>query len=100
MTFWTLTTPFYSPDDMGGSPGGDTGAVVDSGTSGGGTAVAEPTVYEVDDDTLIRPKGSDKPIKFSEHVKGFQANYTKAAQRAAQLERQLQEREQRLQQIE
>jgi hypothetical protein len=91
--------PFYSPDDLGGGmAGGGNDAPADTG--GNLEAPAEPSVVDVSDDTLIRVKGSDKPVKYNEHIKGFQANFTKASQRAAQLERELQAREQRIQQYE
>lgn len=62
-------------------------------------AVAEPSIIDVDDNALIRIKGSDKPVKFGEHVRGFQSQWTKAAQKASQLEGQLRERDARLQEI-
>lgn len=64
---------------------------VDSGTGGGtSTPQHEPTVYDVSDpNALIRIKGSDKPVKFGEHVGGLQSQFTKASQKAAQFEREL-----------
>lgn len=50
---------------------------------------AEPTPIELKDDSFIRVPGIEKPVKYSEHVKGFQAQFTKASQRAAALEREL-----------
>jgi hypothetical protein len=41
-----------------------------------------------------------KPVKFSDHVRGFQSQATKASQRAAELERKLAEREQAIQRYE
>lgn len=90
--------PFYSPEDLGGGGGGDV-AVPDTGGNLD-TPPNEPQALDVTDDTLIRIKGIDKPVKFADHVKGFQANFTKASQRAAQLERELAARDQRLQQYE
>lgn len=63
-------------------------------------APAEPTAFDLADDSLIRIKGSDKPVKFSDHVRGFQSQATKASQRAAELERKLAEREQAIQRYE
>jgi hypothetical protein len=97
--FFGISLPFYAPDDLGG--GG--GAASDAGSGGGNAALdnpAEPSVIELDDNALVKIKGSDKPVKFGEHVRGFQSQWTKAAQRAKQLEQQLQERETRLKQIE
>lgn len=79
----------------------DAGTNPSPDVSSGGTAdqtanqqVAEPAVIDVDDNALIRIKGQDKPVKFGEYGRGFQSQFTKASQRAAQLERELsQERE-------
>lgn len=58
--------------------------------------VAEPKVLDLAEDALIRIKGSEKPVKFGDHVRGFQSQFTKASQKAAQLEKELQaERAQR-----
>jgi hypothetical protein len=92
---------FYDiPGDTGGGGGADSGS--GGGSYGGGdpNPPAEPTVYEVDDDTLIKPKGSDKPVKYGEHFRGFQRQFTQASQKAARLERELQARDERLRQIE
>lgn len=69
-------------------------------SSAGSQTPSQPdtqSAFEVSDDSLIRLKGSDKPVKFSDHVRGFQSQATKAAQKAAALERQLQERDAKLQ---
>jgi hypothetical protein len=89
---------FDAPDSGSGGGAPDGGADF----SGGGdpNPPAEPTVYEVDDDTLIKPKGSDKPVKYGEHFRGFQSQFTKASQEAARLKRELQARDERLRQIE
>lgn len=76
-----------APGDGGG--GGATGGAPDGGQS---STPAAPTAIDMDDNALIRIKGSDKPVKFGEHVRGFQSQWTKAAQKAAGLEKQLQER--------
>lgn len=57
---------------------------------------AEPTVYDLDENALIRVKGSDKPVKFGEYGRSFQAQFTKASQKAAQLERELAARQAKL----
>jgi hypothetical protein len=64
------------------------------------TQATEPQPIELDENALIRVKGSEKPVKFGEHVRGFQSKWTQEAQKRAQLERTLQEREARLQQME
>lgn len=53
------------------------------------TTSAVPDVLDVDDNRLIRLPGSDKPVKFGEHVKGFQSQATRANQERARIEREL-----------
>ena len=48
-----------------------------------------PTAIELSDDSLVRLPGSDKPVKWGEHHKGFQSEFTKKAQAAAKLEAEL-----------
>lgn len=96
---WLGFEPVYYLD-MPGDPGGG-GADAGAGSVGGASdAPAEPTVYEVDDNTLIKPRGMDKPVKYGEHFRGLQSQFTKASQKAAELERALREREARIQQYE
>lgn len=59
-----------------------------------------PTAIELKEDSLVRIPGVDKPVKWTDHVRGFQSQATKASQRAAQLERTLQEREAAIQRYE
>lgn len=68
----------------------------DAGASGAAVAApvaapAAPSPIELSDDTLVRIKGTDQPIKFSDHVRGFQRTSTQAAQRAAALEKRVAE---------
>lgn len=51
------------------------------------------TAAELQADGLYRVPGQDKPVKLSDYVRGFQSQATRASQRAAELERKLQERE-------
>jgi hypothetical protein len=92
----------YDAPDAGGGGGFDPGG--DNGDLGGGdpapaAAPAEPTVYDVSDDSLIRVKGQDKPVKYGEHFRGFQAQATKASQEAARLRQELAQYQQREQQL-
>jgi hypothetical protein len=90
-------TPLYeAPGDPSG--GGTSNAPL--GAEPVQSTPSEPQALELSDDSLIRVKGSDKPVKFSDHVKGFQSQFTKASQRAAQLEKALQERDARLKALE
>lgn len=50
---------------------------------------AEPSVFDLDENALIRPKGSDKPVKFGDYNRGFQAQATRASQEAANLRREV-----------
>ena len=74
--------------------GADTGSNLD-------TSPAQPSVIEIpDENALIKVKGQEKPVKYGEHIKGFQSQFTKASQRAAQLERELATERQRREQYE
>lgn len=99
-SFW-LAQPFLDAPDSGGGGGESVG---DSGNFSGGTdtstAPAEPTVYDVSDDTLIRVQGREQPVKFGEHFRGFQSQFTKASQEAARLKKELAARDARIQEIE
>ncbi len=74
---------------MADNPNAEGGA---SPLSEGGAAAApaaEPTPLSVTPDTLIKLDGHEKPVKFGEHIRGFQSQFTKASQRAAELEKKL-----------
>lgn len=96
--FGFISMPSYETPADGGGGGA---APIGTEPSGGGTPTpAEPSIIDVDDNALIRVKGSEKPVKFGDHVKGFQSQFTKASQEAARLKSALQEREARIQQFE
>lgn len=96
--------PFFQVADGGGSGGGgDTSVTTDTGGSSGGSDGAsgsEPTPLDISDDALIRVKGSDKPVKFGDHVRSFQSQWTKAAQEAARYKKELAARDARLKELE
>ncbi len=74
------------PAPGGTNVAGQTSAVPDS-----------PTVLDIpDDNTLVRVRGSDKPIKFGDYSRGFQSQATKAAQERARVERELATERQRV----
>lgn len=79
---------------------GDNG--VSAGDGGGAPldAPAEPTVFDLKDDSLIRVNGADKPIKYGEAFRGFQATATRAAQEAARYKAQIAQYEARERQLE
>lgn len=69
-----------------------------------GTPTSSPTPIELSDDSFVKLPGSDKPVKWGEHYRGFQSEFTKKAQaaKASEVERQklagqLKEYEQRFQ---
>lgn len=94
---------FYDAPDAGSGGGSDFGGTPDGGGSSGDggppTTPAEPTVYDLKDDALVRVNGQGEPVKFSA-IRGFQSQWTKASQEAARLKQQLTERDNRLRQIE
>lgn len=92
-----VQAPSFEGDDLGGSPSGGGTPNPSGGTP---SAAIEPSAIDVDDNVLIRVKGSDKPVKFGEHVRGFQSQFTRASQEAARLKGELAKRDQRLQQFE
>lgn len=48
-----------------------------------------PSAIELQDDSLVKLPGSDKPVKWGDHHKGFQSEFTKKAQAASKLEAEL-----------
>lgn len=62
-----------SPADAGSSP----------------SPQSTPTPIELSDDSLVKLPGSEKPVKWGEHHKGFQSEFTKKAQAASKLEAEL-----------
>lgn len=76
---------------------------VDQGQSDTGT----PEPIELSDDSFVKVPGVDKPVKFGEHYRGLQSQFTKTSQEAARLRAEfertqaiLQERERRIQDYE
>lgn len=65
--------------------GADPNPSTNPDTGGGGTDAFDLT----DENRLIRVKGQEKPVKFGDHVRGFQSQFTKASQQAARLKQQL-----------
>lgn len=63
--------------------------------SSGTTVDTTPTPIELNDDSFVTIKGLDKPVKFGDHYRGLQGNFTKTAQKAAKLEQELKEAKQR-----
>lgn len=61
------------------------GAVVSDNTDSVQPDNDENQPLDLDENRLIRVKGSDKPVKFGEYGKQFQAQFTKASQEAARL---------------
>lgn len=81
-----------APIGLEPSGGGSTTPTTNSTPAAGQTSTpAEPSVFDANDDSLIRVKGSDKPVKFGDHVRGFQSQFTKASQEAARYKKELTE---------
>lgn len=114
--------PLYQVD--GGGSGGGSGAGAGGGTgagsgsssgagsgqqnigqgngqtnSGGAAPNSQPTIHDYDEGMLLRVKGSDKPVKLGDHVKGFQSQFTKASQEAARLKKEIEKRDGELSRI-
>lgn len=84
------STHLDAPD--GGGGGSAPPAPIGTEPSGGGNASpssSEPQVYDLDDNSVIRIKGSDKTVPFKD-VRGFQSQFTKASQEVARLKQALQ----------
>lgn len=92
---WLGFFPLYDITDGGGGGGEGTGSEgVAADTS------AEPAVVDIPgDDALVKYPGAEKPVKFKE-IRNFQAQWTREAQRRAEIERKLQEREAQIQRYE
>lgn len=83
-----------------GSPAPDSGGGGSNVAGTPNTAPADPQVIEIpDDNAMVRVKGLEKPVKFSE-IRGFQSRWTQESQKRAQLEKAVQERDARIKQYE
>lgn len=78
---------------------GSTQVATPQATSSPSTPV-ESQPIDLDENALIRIKGSEKPVKFGEHVKGLQAQFTKASQEAARHRKELEQERQLRQRLE
>lgn len=77
-----------------------TTSTVDNAGQTSAGAPAEPSVIDLDENALIRIKGQEKPVKFGEYSRGFQSQFTRASQKAAQLQRELEQERQARQRYE
>jgi hypothetical protein len=84
-----LQEPSYNEPGDGAGGGGNIAPIGTELAGGDTNPNPQDEPLEIDENRLIRVKGSDKPVKFGDHVKGFQSQWTKASQKAAQLEREL-----------
>lgn len=77
--------------DGGGDATG--GGGIDTSNSGDVSAATstEPTPIDVDENSFIRIKGQDKPVKFGEYGRNFQSQFTKASQENARFREKLAE---------
>lgn len=77
-----------------------TGAANSTATTQPNATTTTPTPIDLGDDTLVKLPGSDKPVKWGEHYRGFQSQFTKTSQEKAKLEKAYKEAQDRLQQRE
>jgi hypothetical protein len=89
-----------------GSPAGGGSAVSaqnPSGSSSSSTPAPNPnapSVIELSDDSLVRLPGQKEPVKYGDHYRNFQSQFTKKAQEAKQLQQRYQEAERQRQEYE
>jgi hypothetical protein len=77
-------------DETIGTGGSNTAPIGTEFAGNTSEPATEPAVIDIpDENALIRVKGSDKPVKYGEQIRGFQAAHTRAAQQAAQFQREL-----------
>ena len=100
-----------SSDGQQGVGGGTSGSQQGSGGAGGSLGVNNPSlgsgggVIELSDDSMVKLPGAKDPVRYGDHYRGFQSEFTKRAQEAAglraekaKLTQQLQDHQRRLQQ--
>jgi len=75
-------------DDSTPSAGGNTGAAP--------VVTQTPEPISLSDDSFVKLPGSDKPVKWGDHYRGFQSQFTKTAQEKAKLEQTRQSLEQQV----
>jgi len=63
--------------------------------SGNDSGQSAPQPIELKDDTLVRVPGQQNPVKYGDYYKGFQSQFTRKAQEAADLQRRYKELEDR-----
>jgi hypothetical protein len=71
------------------SAGGSNSAIDASGGGSTGAAETAPTFKEIGENDLVKLPGQEKPVKYGEYARGFQSQFTRASQKAAQLEKEL-----------
>ena len=74
-----------------GSGGGNNSAPLGATPAGGGQSAAglgnaanpnAPQVIELSEDSLVRLPGAKEPVRYGDHSRGFQSEFTKRAQEA------------------
>ncbi len=100
----TTNTPAIGGAGVGFEPSQQSGTTANVNDT---TSQQTPTPIELTDDSYVKLPGQDKPVKYGEHTRGFQSEFTKKSQELAKIREQnarnealLQDRERRLQQME
>lgn len=84
----------------GSNPGGGQSTSVPaaggSGVGGGSAAGVNnpnlgtaPTVVDISEDTMVRLPGAKDPVRYGDHYRGFQSEFTKRSQEAANLRKEI-----------
>lgn len=94
-----------APSNSSTTGGGQPNQIGAGSTSGG--ALNSPQVIDISEDSMVRLPGQKDPVKYGDYYRNFQSEFTKRAQEAkrvaaekAELSRQLQDHQRRLQQYE
>ena len=91
-----------------GTPGGNVSAPQSSGTpSGAGNGAGNlnvpantPSVIDISDDTMVRLPGAKDPVRYGDHYRNFQSEFTKRSQDAQRLRQQVQQAQQKIKEFE
>lgn len=88
--FPPIHTPLYEAFDEGGGGGGDLGGGDGSASPSDGADAGPAVVSIPDDNALVSYPGAKEPVPFK-NLRSFQSQWTKEAQRRAQIEKELEQ---------
>lgn len=96
----TSTTTSIGGNSPGFVPAGGGGSNANPGTGGTYSGnVNAPQVIELNDDSMVRLPGAKEPVKYGDHSRGFQSEFTKRSQEVARYKAEVQKYQQQLQQL-